>query len=648
MKSSNELNRFGHLLVAAVLLAGAATAAYAQKNKSSSSPSSHSAPQQHSAPQHSAPQQHSAPPQQHSAPPQQHSAPQAGAGRSPSAPSQGSAPGRTFGNPSNGGRPGGNAPSNAGNTRPGGAAPNSVPNSRPGNTPGGNAGNTRPGAANTTNSGRNPGFPGNTGNARPGNTPGAANNGRPAPGGTPAGNRPGAAGANTRPGMNPPPGGRVFGGNNTAGRAPVVTRTPNGGMVRRAPDGRVSEVRTPSGAVIRHTPTGVRNVEVARPGGRVVVARSAGGYVQRPVVVRGTTYVQRTYIVGGRPFVRVYNPYRWGGLSINIYRPVRFYPVAYYTWAYTPWIRPIHWGWGWGIGTPWYGYYGGWFTPYPVYASPTLWLTDYLVATTLEAAYQERMAAQAQAAAAAANANANYAQTPLTADVKQAIADEVKRQLDQERTEQQNPGYQPTLFGGGSTHVFVVSTGLDVMSSGGGCALTEGDVLQLNGSPATGTESAQVVVMASKGNDCRKGSLVNVGVADLQEMQNQMRATVDQGLEVMRSKQGQGEMPKLPAQAAAPVQQAPYAAEMQPDPSASQEIQQVSREAERSEQDVVNQSLASGSAAAPANISLGQSTAEVIAVLGQPSRTADLGSKQIYFYKDMKVTFTDGRVTDVQ
>jgi hypothetical protein len=408
----------------------------------------------------------------------------------------------------------------------------------------------------------------------------------------------------------------------------------------------VSEVRTPSGAVIRHTPAGVRSVEVVRPGGRVVVARPVGGYVQRPVVVRGTTFVQRTYIISGRPVVRVYNPYRWGGLSINIYRPVRFYPVPFYTWAYTPWVRPIRWGWGWGFGTPWYAFYGGWFTPYPVYASPTLWLTDYMIASTLEAAYQERMAAQAQAAAAA---NANYAQTPLTPDVKQAIADEVKRQVDQERAEQQNSNYQPTLFGGGTTHVFVVSNALDVMSNGGGCALTEGDVLQLNSAVPNGADAAQVTVMASKGNDCRKGSMVTVGVADLQEMQNQMRATMDQGLDEMRNKQGHGEMPKLPPQAAAPVQQASYAAEMQPDPSASAEIQQASRDADRSEQDVVNESLSQGNnSAAPVTISMGQSTAEVIAMMGQPARVGDMGATQIYFYKDMKITFTDGRVTKVE
>ena len=74
----------------------------------------------------------------------------------------------------------------------------------------------------------------------------------------------------------------------------------------------------------------------------------------------------------------------------------------------------------------------------------------------------------------------------------------------------------------------------------------------------------------------------------------------------------------------------------------------MSQEAQRSEQDVVNQSLSTDSNAAPITVALGQSTSEVIALLGQPTRTADLGSKQIYFYKDMKITFTDGRVTDVQ
>ena len=42
------------------------------------------------------------------------------------------------------------------------------------------------------------------------------------------------------------------------------------------------------------------------------------------------------------------------------------------------------------------------------------------------------------------------------------------------------------------------------------------------------------------------------------------------------------------------------------------------------------------------------STAEVEQILGRPRDVANVGSKKIYVYKDIKVTFLDGRVSDVQ
>jgi len=39
---------------------------------------------------------------------------------------------------------------------------------------------------------------------------------------------------------------------------------------------------------------------------------------------------------------------------------------------------------------------------------------------------------------------------------------------------------------------------------------------------------------------------------------------------------------------------------------------------------------------------------QVKSALGQPEKIVDLGKKQIYVYKDLKVTFVDGKVTDVQ
>jgi len=53
-------------------------------------------------------------------------------------------------------------------------------------------------------------------------------------------------------------------------------------------------------------------------------------------------------------------------------------------------------------------------------------------------------------------------------------------------------------------------------------------------------------------------------------------------------------------------------------------------------------------AAVPKTIALGQTTAEVLQILGQPTKIVNLGAKQMFFYPDMKVIFTDGKVTDVQ
>jgi hypothetical protein len=50
----------------------------------------------------------------------------------------------------------------------------------------------------------------------------------------------------------------------------------------------------------------------------------------------------------------------------------------------------------------------------------------------------------------------------------------------------------------------------------------------------------------------------------------------------------------------------------------------------------------------PAEVSLGQTPAQVVATLGEPAKKAKVGTKDIYFYKDMKVTFVNGKVTDIQ
>jgi len=52
--------------------------------------------------------------------------------------------------------------------------------------------------------------------------------------------------------------------------------------------------------------------------------------------------------------------------------------------------------------------------------------------------------------------------------------------------------------------------------------------------------------------------------------------------------------------------------------------------------------------AAPKTISLGQTKDVVVANFGQPGKIAKVGTKEIYYYPDLKVTFVNGKVTDVQ
>jgi hypothetical protein len=293
------------------------------------------------------------------------------------------------------------------------------------------------------------------------------------------------------------------------------------------------------------------------------------------------------------------------------------------------------------------GFYGGWFTPYPTYTNATFWLTDYVISMSLQQAYQDRMAVAASAQPYPAGV------TPMTPDVKQAIADEVRLQLNEERAAAQNPNAAsgaPAFLTDNSAHVFVVSSGLFVMANGGECPVTEGDVLQMTAPPPPGSASVTVVVLASKRGECRKGSRVSVGITDLADMQSQMRATIDQGLGVMQK--GQGGIPAPPPAAQVqPVEAAYAAAAPPPDPNVQTEITQQVQTSTQAESDALSQAqqaAPAGSGSPTVNISLGMTIDQVVAAMGQPQQIADLGSKKTYFYSNMKVVFTDGKVTDVQ
>ena len=64
--------------------------------------------------------------------------------------------------------------------------------------------------------------------------------------------------------------------------------------------------------------------------------------------------------------------------------------------------------------------------------------------------------------------------------------------------------------------------------------------------------------------------------------------------------------------------------------------------------DTVLADPATASAVQSKTIKLGMSPDEVKQSLGNPEKIVDLGAKQMYVYKDMKVVFVNNQVSDVQ
>jgi hypothetical protein len=437
--------------------------------------------------------------------------------------------------------------------------------------------------------------------------------------------------------------------------------------MQKRPDGRVSDVHDAKrGMDVHRGLNGSRRVSVERPDhSRIVAERGRAGYVQRPYMYHGHEFARRTYIYNGRSYDRFYRGYSYHGVFMNVYAPARFYPVGFYGWAYNPWFHPVTFGWGWAA-APWYGYYGFYFNPYPVYAAPSLWLTDYLLATSLTNAYAAQQEIQAEGAAAR---QAPEGAVALTPEVKQMIADEVKAQIALENAEAQqnakNQDIDPAsssigrLLSDGNPHVFVAGTSLDVVdASGMECVISDGDVMKPVAPPAPSASDVDVVMLSSKGGrDCRKSSVVTVALADLQDMQNHMRETIDQGLQELQEKQGKGGLPAAPPSAMAPPVNTAFAQSAPPpDTNAVAEINQQLKDADLAEQEVISQAqLEPGTEPSitaapptPKTIAIGQSMNEVTAILGPPVTVVDLGSRKIYKYKDLKVSFKDGKVSDVE
>jgi len=307
------------------------------------------------------------------------------------------------------------------------------------------------------------------------------------------------------------------------------------------------------------------------------------GFVEHPVVRNGLPYIQRTYVGSRVSYARVYRGAYYHGFLFYSYVPPFFFAPGFYGWAYRPWGFRVAFNWGWG---PWFGWYSYYFAPYPYYLDASMWLTDYVISQRLQNAYDAGYYAGQQGYAP--SAVSSYA--PLTPELKQAIDDEVRAQLEAESSAAANP---TAMLSSEATpdalnpkiRTFIVSTGLtEQLPNGSMCPLAPGDILTRIDDTPDAYQNVRVMVSSSQANDCPAGSQLMVGVRDLQDMHNAFREHVDAGLNRLAQTQGKNGIPSGPAPNPTPFAEGTA----QPDSSAPVELQQQQKAAQQAEQDVTD------------------------------------------------------------
>jgi len=400
-----------------------------------------------------------------------------------------------------------------------------------------------------------------------------------------------------------------------------------GGTASIRPNGQIRSIDR-NGMHIQTGLHGNRTVVSEHNGARIVTTGAHGGYVQRAYVTRGgVSFYSRTYVSGGFVHVGVYRGYYWGGHPYYGWAPGFYFHPGFYGWGFHPWGAPVYWGvglWGWG-GAPWWGFYGGWWNPYPYYASPAFWLTDYLVASSLQAAYAARseenadaMAADAQASASGGGggdgggdaAPAASSGVSLTPEVKQAIEEEVKAQLAAQQAQAQtgasnssapaSAGSAPAPANASAQapppaldpaqRTFLVDSDVTVVANGQECALTAGDVVTRLTDTPDADNTVNASVSATKKGDCPSGQTVAIKVDDLQEMYNHFAENLQNGMTELSKKQGTNGMPAAPdtGTTASAVPPPP------PDPNAAKTLQEQQQQANQTEAQVKQEAASTG------------------------------------------------------
>lgn len=333
----------------------------------------------------------------------------------------------------------------------------------------------------------------------------------------------------------------------------IAAFTSHGTAATFRANGSFATLHTPS-INIAHGAGGQKTIIATRPDRTVVVSTGPqSGYIQRTVLANGVLYTQRTY--GGNALYpnATFTTYTYRSLPLTHFVPAYNYSPAFYGWTYYGWDRPAPYAWGWQ-NEPWFGVYRGYYSPAAAYVSAAAWLTDFYLGGTLRQAYEQ---VNGVSSAPDGQGDDPYAQsdTPIATDTRDALTAEIQQQLAYENAAASLGPDQaaaltdlPQVMQPG--HLFLVDQPLNVATADDqSCGLSAGDVIRLD---AAGTDtSSSLTVTSSRVADCPAGIQVMVGIEDLQEMHNAMRASINAGLRTLHDRQGTGGLPSAPGSAMA-------------------------------------------------------------------------------------------------
>jgi hypothetical protein len=438
---------------------------------------------------------------------------------------------------------------------------------------------------------------------------------------------------NNQPGTHPLPNGgtRIVKANgsavekNKSGKVTAVT-TAKGVTVRLDAHGHAATIHDGHGTTISRGPHGERRVESVRAdNSRLVSTGHHRGFAEQRFTQGGRDYARRTYYDHGHMFVRVYQPYFYGGYPFYSYVPAFYFGPAYYGWAYGGWAVPVQYTWGW-YGSPWFTPYGYYFSPYAAYPAPAFWLADYAIAASLQAGDEtgsddtgsdgtgsSSLRQQAGLVLASARLGDHIgaqigdqigdqnggASAVMSKELKDTIAKQVKTILENEKAAAATVGNLPTDEDAEQVppsldprfKLFIASSSLSLDTDDGTCALTAGDIVRRTADTPDANNTVAVEVASSKKDDCAMGTASRIALDDLEEMHDSFRQKIDDGLKSLSEKQGKGGIPSGPAA----VVHRQHEGEATPDPAVESDLKKQQQAADATEKDVQDISPDGGS-----------------------------------------------------